>query len=202
MTEPRELPDTITPLSIPAVWNALLLRWETLGVPVVRAAVELKLAHIHLETGLKSCHCWNLGNCKYSGKHPSHWTFFACGEEVSVQGLRDARSFGPHLVQLVREYAGGSGVPRYSIKLTPPHPWTKFAAFETLADGVDAQLGYLKRHASVLSALQTGDPEEYNDALVAARYYTAGQSQYLAILRQRLEMVRRECAGLDWGDVS
>lgn len=202
MTEPRELPDTITPLSIPAVWNALLLRWETLGVPVVRAAIELKLAHIHLETGLKSCHCWNLGNIKSAKGDGRCWTFFACGEEVSAQGLRKARVFGPHLVRLVKEYAGGSGVPRYSIKLTPPHPWTKFAAFETLADGVDAQLGYLRRHASVLAALQTGDPEAYNDALVAAHYYTAGQSQYLAILRQRLEMVRCECGELDWGDVA
>jgi hypothetical protein len=202
MTDFRELPNVITPLSIEAVWNALLLRWETLGVPVVRAAVELKLAHIHLETGLKSCHCWNVGNVKYASKYPSNCTFFACGEEVGGAGLQSARSYGPHLVEVKKQYSGGNGAPRHSLWLKPPHPWTKFAAFESLADGIEFQFGYLKRHPGVLAALQTGDPKTYNDALVAASYYTAGQSQYLATLKQRLEMVRRETAGYDWGDVA
>lgn len=197
----RELPAVKTPLTILALWNALLVRWERLGVPVRRSAVELKLAHVQLETGLRACWQWNLGNVKYSAKHPSFWQFFACGEEVGSAQLQEAKRYGMHLVEVKKEYAGGNGAPRYSLWLKPPHPWTKFAAFESLADGVEFQFGYLLRHPGVLAALQTGDAQSYNDQLVAAGYYTAGKERYLRTLQGCLESVRRETRDLDWGDV-
>lgn len=202
MSEPRELPNVITPLSIPEVWNALLLRWETLGVPVRRAPIELKLAHVHLETGLKSCHCFNLGNVKYSYKHGGCWTYFACGEEIPESQLAGIERMAPGKVTVRKRYSRGNGLPYCSIWIEPNHPWAKFAAFETLVEGVDRQLVYLRNHPTTLAALQSGDAQAYNDALHNAGYYTAGKAQYLATLKQRLEMVRRECSTFDWGDVA
>lgn len=196
----HEIPDVLTPLTSAGVWNALLLRWETLGVPVRRVAVELKLAHIHLETGLKKCHCWNLGNLKW--KQGQSWTYFACGEEIPAARLAAVQRMSPGNVAIKARYCKGNGSEWCSIWLVPPHPWTKFAAFDTLLDGVDAQLEYLRRHPVVLAALQTGDAAEYNDALHDAEYYTAGKAQYLAELRRRLEIVRGACRDLDWGDVT
>jgi hypothetical protein len=48
----------------------------------------------------------------------------------------------------------------------------------------------------------TGDATAYNDALVAAGYYTAGKAQYLDTLKKRLEIVRVACRDFDWGDVA
>ncbi|HEY5957296.1 MAG TPA: hypothetical protein VIV60_12110, partial [Polyangiaceae bacterium] len=181
---PRELDDRLTPLDIPSLWNALLLKWETLGVEPRRRAIELKLAHIHLETGLKSCHNYNLGNIKSLAGDGRHWQYFACGEEVAEHTLDEVLRLQANCVTVKARYHRDAS-PWASLWITPKHPWTKFAAFETLSDGVDAQLGYLRspKHEAVLASLQTGDPVVYNDALVAHGYYTAGKTQYLATLQ-------------------
>lgn len=199
---PRELPDKLTPLDIPSVWNAMLLKWETLNVVPRRAAIELKLAHVHLETGLKSCHNFNLGNIKSRAGDGRHWQFFGCGEEVAESTLPSVVALDPDRVTVKARYRRG-GRAWVSLWIAPRHPWSKFAAFETLEDGVDAQLGYLRmaNHQDVLAALQTGDPESYNNALVHDGYYTAGKTRYLDTLKKRLDIVREACSGLDWGDV-
>lgn len=203
---PRELPDKLTPVTIPELWNALLLKWESLNVPPRRCAVELKLAHIHLETSLTSCHNYNLGNVKSVRDDGRCWQYFACGEEIPESKLAQVEALGPGLVTVKARYQRGDergmGAPWVSIWIVPRHPWTRFAAFETLADGVELQLRYLRTHPGVLAALQSGDPRAYNDQLVAAGYYTAGAAQYLKTLQQRLELVRKACRDLDWGDVT
>jgi hypothetical protein len=201
MSESRELPDKLTHLSVPGLWEALLLRWETLGVPVLRRAIELKLAHIHLETGLRSCHNYNLGNVKSVIGDGRCWQYFACGEEIDAAKLNQVQAQGPGLVIVKARYQKG-GAPWVSVRILPRHPWSRFAAFETLSEGVELQLAYLRRHPAVLAALQTGEPRAYNDALLAARYYTAGGAGYLRTLEQRLAIVRSACIALDWGDVT
>lgn len=200
---PRELPDKLTPLDIPSLWNALLLRWETLGVAPRRAAVELKLAHIHLETGLRSCHNFNLGNIKSRDGDGRHWQFFGCGEEIPETKLAQVSASAPDCVSVKSRYQR-DGVPWVSLWIIPRHAWSRFAAFETLEDGVDAQLGYLRMatHQDVLAALETGDPQAYNDALHGDRYYTAGKAGYLQTLQKRLAIVKEACSGFDWGDVA
>ena len=203
MKPPREVPDLLTPLDLPSLWNALLLQWETLLVEQKRCAIELKLAHIHLETGLRACHRWNLGNLKHHDGNGRDWCSFVCGEEVAKSELPRLKAMG--YLTVVAEYQR-NGVDFCSIKLYPPHPWCRFDAFETLSDGVRAHLAYLRgaraTKANVLEALMTGDPQAYNDALVRAGYYTAGKAQYLKTLKERLETVRQATRDYDWGDVS
>jgi hypothetical protein len=201
VTTPRELPDELTPLTIGMVWNALLLRWETLGVEPKRAAIELKLAHIHLETGLHSCHCWNLGNIKHVDGDGRCWTLFACGEELPVKRLDSVVAMSPAHVRIVARY-NRKGAPWASVHLTPPHPWCRFRAFESLDAGVDEQLSYLHRHPDVLAELQTGDPGRYAAALAKHGYFTANPKMYEYTLRQRLALVTTNTDELDWGDVT
>lgn len=186
-----------------------MLRWEYMGVPPRRAAIELKLAHIKLETGLRHCHCWNLGNLKW--KQGQCWTFFSCGEEIEESALEKVQSLSPGKVTVKGRYMRG-GKAWLSLWIEAKHPWTRFAAFETLLDGVDAQLDYLRKpsHQDVLAALQTGDAKAYVQALYHDGYFTADPNLYLAGsptndrdgLIGCLNDVVRECRGFDWGDVS
>lgn len=198
---PRELPDKLTALTIPELWNALLIQWETLGVNPTRCAVELKLAHIKLETGLKYCHNWNIGNTKSATGDGKSWQFFSCGEEIPASRLTAISALLPGSVDVKSRYVRG-GVEYCSVWIRAPHPWTRFQAFDTLAEGIVGQLRYLKRHPAVLAALMTGDAESYNDALVSAGYYTAGKAQYLKTLKACLADVVIACRDLDWGDVA
>lgn len=198
----RELPDLVTKLTIPILWNELILQWETLGVNPTRAAIELKLAHIHLETGLNACHNWNLGNIKAHPQDGQHWQFFACGEEIHESQLKGVQAMGTGLVQLVNRYLR-AGEWMLSVRILPKHPWAKFAAFESIGDGMAFQLRYLKdpKHRGVLEALMSGAPGAYSAALGAVGYYTASPQVYASTLQKRLAIVREACKALDWGDV-
>lgn len=198
---PKELPDKLTTITAPALWNELLLQWETLGVNPKRCAVELKMAHVKLETGFRACHNWNLGNIKSVTGDGCDWQYFSCGEEIPATHLAACERVGPGLVTVKARYQRG-GQEWLSLWISKPHPWTKFKAYETLADGLKGQLEYLKRHPDVLAALMTGDAEAYNDALVAAHYYTAGKAQYLAALKACQTEMTRACRDFDWGDVA
>jgi hypothetical protein len=211
---PHEIPAARTALTIEGLWNGLILSWETMGVEPKRTAIELKLAHILLETGLKSCWNWNLGNLKSAKNDGYCWQFFDCDENVPVSRLTAIEALLPgHTFEKCRFIK--DGVPTASVGFKAPHPWTKFAAFETLADGIAAQLKYLTtnqyaKKAHVLEALQTGDPEAYVRALRAASYFTADPMLYLRGTPQNkhdglegcLETVIRACREFNWGDVS
>lgn len=199
---PRELPAKKTPITLYELWNESMLQWEEMAVPV-RAAIELYLAHVMAETGLEHCWDFNIGNKKSKVGDGQHWQFFACGEELTANQLEIARSFGKDLVTVVSKYAR-DGKEYYSCRIKPKHPYCRFQAFESLADGVRAQLSYLRNptHDNVLAALQTGDPAAYNRELVVDKYYTASPARYLSSLQRCLIDVKRKTAGYDWGDVA
>lgn len=201
MSQDKEfIEDTITVINIPDVANSLLLRWETLGVNPTRSSVILKLAHIHLETGLKSCHCYNLGNIKSHPQDQYAYTMFACGEEVleSIAEQMVAKD-SQHVIIKSRYIRNNKQMA--SIWVTPPHDWTKFAAFHNLNEGIMAQLTYLKRHSSVLNALITGNAFIYSSALAKENYFTADPNLYTNVLNQRIKIVKKDLEHFDWGDV-
>lgn len=211
---PCELPVLRTVPTIEGLWNGLLLSWETMGVEPKRTAIELKLAHILLETGLKSCWNWNLGNLKSARGDGYCWQFFNCDENVPVSRIPALEKLLPGHMREKSRFTK-DGVLTASIDFRAPHPWTKFAAFETLTDGIAAQLRYLTtnpyaKKAHVLDALQTGDPEAYVRALRVASYFTADPMLYLRGtlknphdgLEGCLETVTRACREFDWGDVT
>lgn len=197
---PEELPDLLTPVTIKDLWNALLLTWEQLGVDPTVRSVNLKLAHIHLETGLKSCHNYNLGNVKSRQGDGHCWQYFTCGEELKIDAVRIGKTLGD--IRVVSTYTKFNSTYQ-SVKIYPKHPWCRFAAFRSLEEGVVGQYQYLKqpKRKNVLSALMTGDPKIYNNALFSAGYYTASTSRYEQTLVDRLAIVEKVTSKFDWGDV-
>jgi hypothetical protein len=208
----RELPDRLTPIALVDVQNQLLLQWETLGREPTRAAIELKLAHIKVETGLKYCHNYNLGNIKSVPGDGQCWQFFACGEEITKSELPKLEAQGPGLVRVVKEYTRKVTtkqgeikiVPMFSVRIYPKHPGCRFRAYEDLAGGVGSQLRYLKQasHQDVLDALMTGDADVYCRALYTDHYYTADPNRYALSVRNCLREIQQESKGWDWGDVA
>ena len=201
-SEPRELPAKKTPVTIEALWNALLVNWEYLGVNPTRAGVNLYLAHIVSETGLEHCWNFNIGNKKSKIGDGRCWQFFRCGEEVPLWRATVLERMLPGHVKAVSKAYMRNGVAMVSVMIEPPHPWTRFQAFESLDEGVIAQHDYLRRHPNVLSALQTGEPAEYNRMLDTADYYTADPGKYLSLLQGSLIRVKRQTDSYDWGDVT
>jgi len=209
----RLLPDTLTPVTCRALFNALSVVWEEMGIEPKRAAIELKVVHINAEVGaeFQACHCHNLGNIKalVLGVHgwTGDYTMFECGEELAVQQydrvIAQYRAFAGSVTiksNYIRKTKSGP-VRMLSVKFKPPHPWSRFRAFENLFDGVRSQLSYLEHHPKVLDALMSGDVETYNRALAEAGYYTADPGVYLNLLKRRVPIIQRESAAYDWGDV-
>lgn len=203
------IPDKLTPVTFQELFNALCIVWEEMDVEPKRAAIELKVAHINVEVGTKfeSCHCYNLGNIKalVLGVHgwTGDYTMFTCGEEVTQKQfirIRDQYSDNSMCLTIMGEYVKNN-IKMYSIRIQPPHPWSRFRAFHSLEDGVRSQLLYLEHHQLVLNALETGDVVKYNSALHNAGYYTADTRVYLKALRSRLVLVKKESEKFDWGDV-
>lgn len=198
--EKKYIEDKITIITIPEVVNSLLVLWEKTGRNPTRQSVMLKMAHIHLETGMKSCHCHNLGNIKSHPQDGYAYTTFGCGEEVLLNVAQQMVASDPTHVTIKSQYVRG-GKDMASIWITPPHEWTRFAAFETLDEGVMSQFKYLLRHPLALEALMTGDPLKYSQALQKEKYFTADPNRYASVLVQRKKIVENALKNYNWGDV-
>jgi hypothetical protein len=210
----RLLPDKLTPVTCADLFNGFLRVWEEMGVNPTRATVTLKVVHCNAEVGerFSACHCYNLGNIKalVLGVHgwTGDFTMFECGEEVTEAQyqrlLFQYKEFANCLTvksRYVRATKSGP-INMVSLRIKPPHPWSRFRAFDDLFDGVRSQLSYLESHQSVLNALMTGNLETYNRALHDAGYYTADASVYLKLMKSRVAIVEQAAAQFDWGDVA
>jgi hypothetical protein len=188
---PRELPDKKTPLTVIGLAEALLAAWDVTGTTPTRAQLELKVAHVHLETGLKACHNWELGNKKspVGGNGVRCWQFFPCGEELDVKTAEDAASKSPELILLGKRYTR-NGKAMVTVTVKPKHPWCCFRAFESIEDAAKDQMLFTQHRDAAWQGLLTGDPLEYSKGLHAVKYFTADPAMYSRILVQRLEIVR------------
>ena len=162
-----------------------------------RPARDILLAHIWGETGGKYCHCYNVGNAKSVDGDGRSWTMFACGEEVTEAVAEREVSEHPGLVEIRRTYTNLKGVRMASAWVLPPHPWTRFRAFGSLAEGVSDHLMVLQlpRYVGAWEALARGDVDDYAVELKRGGYYTASEMAYARLLRATLGNVHRELGG-------
>jgi hypothetical protein len=154
---PHELPNRITRASTADVALALRRAWvKLLGETPKRESILVLLAQFTLETGGgRACHAWNLGNAKSIPGDGRSWTFFRCSEII-----------------------GGK-----EVFFDPPHPQTRFRAFETLDDGAYDYLELLhRRFAAAWPAVEAGDPAAFGHALAAQHYFTANEASYTRVL--------------------
>lgn len=170
--------DSLTPLDHLSLRDAL--RQACPGVSP--AGRLILLAHIALETGLRACHRWNLGNAKASGAWGGDYCQFPCGEEVTAKQAAEQARLHPGLVEFVGRPYQRDGVTMQSVRVLPPHPWTSFRAYPTLLDGVDGYLAVLRlpRYSVAWGAMAAGDLRRYVAELKRAGYMTAGEGGYLA----------------------
>jgi hypothetical protein len=188
-----QLPDVTTQLTIRGVVDAL--RTELPAMP--SAGVLLLAAHVHLETGLRACHCFNVGNAKWTTGCGADYCMFACGEEVTVKQANELRNKDPGLISFVGSPYIRNGHPYQSIRVSPPHPWSRFRAFRSLQAGVADHIRLLRgeRYRAAWATLTGGLPGPYAAELAKAGYFTADPGQYARTLRERLLKVRGNLLG-------
>lgn len=200
---PRQIKAVRTKLTIPGLWEAYLLEYESTGREPSRNAINLLVAHACIETGLRSCYCWNATNKrprtdKRTGAFLDDWCEYPCGEELpEATALKLAAS--PY-VKVVKTYTK-AGVKMVSMHFDPPHPFSRFRAFATLRDSARAMCDYLRTHPKTLAPLAQGAPYAYASVLHDYGYYTADENRYGTGLARELNAVQTLTSMYDWGDV-
>jgi len=178
-----ELPDKLTPLTkvdlIEALWMGHLAYF---GAPPSKECLWIVAAQVILETGLKYCHNYNLGNVKSKDGDGFDYQFFGCGEEVSLATANAWKAKDPSLVKIKRIYQV-NGKDRASVWVDPPHWVSRFRAFHTAEEGALDHVALLaRRFPYALEAAKRKDIRGYAHALKQAGYYTADEGQYTATI--------------------
>jgi hypothetical protein len=180
---PNKLPDLKTTLVkedlAKSVWDA----WCYLfGSNPKKESIWVLLAQIQLETGLKYCHNFNLGNVKSVDGDGYDYQFFGCGEELPLIQAQRAVHDSP-LVKVVRTYMKGT-TQMASVWIDPEHPWCRFRAFHSLLEGAVDYVKLLnKRFQKSWPAVIAGDPALFAHLLKVQGYYTADESVYVASVK-------------------
>ncbi len=172
MSEPRFIPDRITKASPQEMYDALGKAWnEKFGEWPRKASILLLLSQWSIETAEgASMHCWNVGNAKSVPGDGRSWTHFRCWEVIKGK----------------------------KVWFDPPHPQTRFRAFDTLAEGAADYLAMLhKRFNLSWPAVISGSPEEFAHLLKVQRYYTADEAAYAKAVRLRFDAYNRYVAIYD-----
>jgi peptidoglycan hydrolase-like protein with peptidoglycan-binding domain len=181
----QDFPDELTPLDFGRLFDALR---RAAPAGVADKGVEIAIGHVALETGRKSCHCWNLGNVKWTPGFGR--TMFACGEELPlIVALRYQRET-PDQVEIRSTYRRG-GVPYASVWFKPPHRMTWFRAFPSLESGAAGHWALLMaRYPKAVEALRGGSTRAFVEALRAGGYFTAAPELYMVGVRRSVLRVR------------
>jgi hypothetical protein len=171
----RYIVDELTPLTPASVIEAIYWGFGAV-VGAVPGARDLccHVAQWALETGHgKACHRNNLGNLKASEKYTGLITFFGCNEVL--QG--NVKWFHP---ELTRAWPGHMAwVSKHTTSVACDNQ-CRWQAFETLADGAEAQMRFFQRRPRSFAAAATGNPRTFAHALKLDRYYTAHEEDYYA----------------------
>ncbi len=145
-----------TPLVPPQLRDAIGRAWPDAPTN----AIAVLMAQIGLETGWKSCVCWNLGNVKASPDASATWCTFSTWEMVGGKRV---------------EFPAGS-------------PGAAFRAFATLDEGVTFYLDILRhRFVHAWPAVLSGNPREFARLLREQGYYTAPFEDYATGLERIFE---------------
>lgn len=186
-------PAVITPHSANDIGLAFLRAVRTL----TRSGLSLLIAHWAGETGWgKGMHNENVGNKKSSGKS-GDWTFFGCDENLTLATAERLRAGEQgELVTVRSTWTDKDGVAWANVWFDAPHPYSRFAAFDSLDAGVADYIGMMKRTfpKGWAVVLRGGTPEEFAKALRDEHYYTASVASYTRLMKGVLAMVPSRAA--------
>lgn len=171
-----ELPDLMTPLVKEDLAKAMWESWlHVFGSAPKKESIWVLLAQVQLETGLKSCHCWNLGNVKSVEGDGHDYCFFACNEILKTATAHAMAAAAPATAKVTKNRGDGTSI----IWFYPKHSGCRFRAFDTLVDGAVDYIGLLhKRFSKSWPAVLAGDPIQFAHLLKVQGYYTADEFIY------------------------
>ena len=159
------VPAVATPALLEDAVVAFVEAWPmVIPDPITAEAIGVAVAHCALECGNfgyqagkpsdpPTCYCNNIGN-----------TRAAIGEDCNVC-----------------QYPGSEIIGGKVVRFKPPDALSTFRAFDTLADGVAAQLLFLSRRTRYAQAwlrLLAGDPAGFVRQLKAHGYFTGSEAPY------------------------
>jgi hypothetical protein len=154
------VPATRTTYTPSQLVNGLVEGWFKLFKTIPKKeSIGVLFAQNAIETGLsKSMWNNNIGNIKYISNPTDPPTVKYC------------------MLSNVWEIVNGKRV-----VFQPPHPATWFRAFDTLADGVEHHLNFLKskRYKVAWSAVESGSVKDFAHLLKVQGYYTAPEADYV-----------------------
>jgi hypothetical protein len=154
------VPATRTTYTPSQLVNGLVEGWFKLFKTIPKKeSIGVLFAQNAIETGLsKSMWNNNIGNIKYISNPTDPPTVKYC------------------MLSNIWEIVNGKRV-----VFQPPHPATWFRAFDTLADGVEYHLNFLKnkRYKVAWSAVESGSVKDFAHLLKVQGYYTAPEADYV-----------------------
>jgi hypothetical protein len=160
-----------------------------------RTSLGMLIAHWAAETGWgKAMIQNNVGNRKSDGKS-GDWSFFSCTERVNRATAEKMIDADPAHVTFEHAEDAENGKDSVVIRIDPEHPWSRFAAFPTLAAGVADYLAMMRRtFPSSWAALLRGDQDAYAQELKSEGYYTATVEDYQKLFLGVLASVNRKAS--------
>lgn len=177
--------------------RAVLAAWPLVeSEPCLKTAVAVLHSQYMIETGGKASWNWNLGNVKWS---PGAGTDYMClsGVWEGVSPAEAARliAAGEATADPSQDHAKAVGPNKVSVLFQPPHPATRFRAYQSLADGMVHHLKTLRgRFKGAWPYVLSGSPEQTAQALHAQGYFTASPQVYGAAMRRFYEEFMRSDA--------
>ena len=197
------LPDLVTPVDAAELGACFYRVWleDLRGSAPNREAIIILLAHWAVETGRGSkCHRFNVGNAKASVGGPYDYTFFACGEELSLATAEREAAKDPRVVILRKYVYGGRSLA--SCHIMPKHPWSCFRAFDDLLSGAADHLSLIhRRYPDAFLAALANHPQGYAVELKRRGYYTASVEQYSAALVGSVPWAKKQLDRSDWSSL-
>ena len=171
--------------TLEAYVGAVARAWPAVepSAPCSREACAVLWAQYMIETGGRACWNWNIGNAKASDLgRPWHalrgvWEGVSAAEAARLVAAGEAVYDGNAAHQ--RAVA-----PRTAVVFEPPHPATRFRAFDSLDEAMGEHLSLLRRRfARGWPGVLAGDVVAFARGLRAQGYFTASAEAYAAGMR-------------------
>lgn len=189
---PNEVATTRTTPTAREVVHMLLAAWPELNEQGARTLT----AQFMGETGDgKYCFNWNLGNVKASAsqKHMYLANVWECASADTAPSMVEKAGGLAHIADDAEAKKHGWACPSVIVVFQPPHAQCRFRAYGSLQEGaarwVDHHKKIASKNADYITLLNDGDVEGAAKALKAAKYYTAGEAKYAAIMKQKKKVI-------------
>lgn len=180
MADQQRAPVQTTPTAL-VFAKAVIDDWGLVGEGVPpKCAAAVLYAQFMIETGGINCYNWNIGNVKHvTGDGFDYHCLHGVWEGEGPTSVTALLASGEAYVDPNASHQA-SCKPLVSMVFNPPHPATRFRAYDSLADAMKGHFLLLckGRYANCWSALLAGDVMAFAHAIKARGYMTSEAEPY------------------------